>query len=149
MNFLAKRAERQRTAPQRSRRAAKDLAVARRGSTRLGAGLLFRMGFLVVTLFLATFFFAAFFLTDFFAAVRLGEARLRAVFFLAAILFLGAVFRLFFLTAIGRPSLVSRIAQSMWTGTRIGPRVTCPGEEIDRSWQLTRIAAAPSFPPIS
>ena len=110
MSFLAKRAERQRTAPQRSRRAAKDLAVARRGSTRLGAGLLFRMGFLVVTLFLATFFFAAFFLADLFAAVRLGEARLRAVFFLAAILFLGAVFRLFFLTAIGRPSLVSEIA---------------------------------------
>ncbi len=87
--------------------------MARRGSTRLGAGLLLRMGFLVVTLFLATFFFAAFFLADLFAAVRLGEARLGAVFFLAAILFLGAVFRLFFLTAIGRPSFVSRIAQSM------------------------------------
>jgi hypothetical protein len=71
------------------------------------------MGFFAATLFLATFFFV--FLEDFFAAVRLGEARLRAVFFLAAILFLGAVFRLFFLTAIGRSSLVSRIAQSMWT----------------------------------
>ncbi len=90
--------------------------MARRESTSRGAGLLFRMGFLVATLFLATFFFAAFFLADFFAAVRLGEARLRAVFFPAAILFLGAVFRFFFLTAIGRPSLVSGIAQSMGTG---------------------------------
>ncbi len=87
--------------------------MARRGSTWLGAGLLFRMGFLVATLFLATFFFAVFFWADFFAAFRLSEVRLRAVFFLAAILFLGAVFRLFFLTAIGRPSFVSGIAQSM------------------------------------
>ena len=84
--------------------------MVRRGSTSLGAGLLFRTGFLVATFFLATFFFAVFFLADFFTAVRLGEARLRAGFVLAAILFLGAVFRLFFLTAIGRPSLVSEIA---------------------------------------
>ncbi len=98
--------------------------MARRGSTRLGAGLLF--SFLVVTLFLATFFFAVFFWADFFAAVRLGEARLRMVFFPAAILFLGAVFRLFFLTAIGRPSLVSGIAQSMGTGNSDRPSGTLP-----------------------
>ena len=130
--------------------------MARRGSTSRGAGLLFRTGFLVATFFRATFFFAVFFLADFFFAVFFLADFFFAVFFLAdffATVRLGeALLRaVFFLTAIGRPSLLSRIAQSIWTacgrGTRIGPRVPCPGEEIDRNWQLTRIAAAPSFPP--
>ena len=109
---------------QPSRLAAKDLRLARRGSTSLAVGLLFRMGFFVATFLRATFFFAVIFLADFFAAVRLGEARLRAVFFRAAIFFLGAVFRLFFLifflifflVAIGRPSFVPRIEKFHMNG---------------------------------
>ncbi len=86
----------------------------------------FLADFFLAVFFLADFFLVVFFLADFFAAVRLGEARLRAVFFPAAILFLGAVFRLFFLTAIGRPSLVSGITQSMGTGNSDRPSGTLP-----------------------
>jgi len=73
-----------------------------------------RVAFLGAAFFLATFFFPAFFGAAFFFVAFRVEGRLRAVFFRAAVFFLRAALRVFFLAAIpGPPTCVS------WNAARL------------------------------